>query len=176
LAADHDAAQNRKPKRKWNERMAQRCHGAAATGKPKTAIAALDAAERRAKGSLNAASRGCPFRRRDLVSDRIERPWALMRHHAGWADVFHIESETADSITGFYPDRETVGPPVNYSTRAVLARFTTLETAREAREGAVAEWRKHDAGVREAEAKLREAEKAREDAWLNCLRDAANRS
>jgi hypothetical protein len=99
-----------------------------------------------------------------------------MRHHAGWADVFHIESETGDSITGFYPDRETVGPPVNYSTRAVLARFTTLEAAREAREGAVAEWRKHDAAVREAETKLREAEKAREDAWLNCLRDAANRS
>jgi hypothetical protein len=109
------------------------------------------------------------------VSDRIERPYALMRHHAGWADVFHIDSESADSITGFYPDREAVGPPVNYSTRAVLARFTSLEAAREAREGAVLEWRKHDAGVRDAETKLREAEKLREDAWLNCLRDAANR-
>ena len=110
------------------------------------------------------------------MSDRIERPYALMRHHAGWADVFHIDSESADSITGFYPDREAVGPPVNYSTRAVLARFTSLEAAREAREGAVSEWRKHDAGVRDAEAALRAAEKLREDAWLNCLRDAANRS
>ncbi|CAN7280612.1 hypothetical protein LJR164_001368 [Phenylobacterium sp. LjRoot164] len=108
------------------------------------------------------------------MSDRIERPWALMRHHAGWADVFHIENETADSITGFYPDRETVGPPVNYSVRAVLARFPTMEAARAAREGAVLEWRKHDAGVREAEDKLRAAEKAREDAWLNCLRGAAD--
>lgn len=109
------------------------------------------------------------------VSERIERPWALMRHHAGWADVFHVESETADSITGFYPDRETVGPPVSYSTRAVLARYPTMEAARAAREEAVGEWRKHDAAVREAETRLREAEKAREDAWLACLRDAANR-
>ena len=77
------------------------------------------------------------------MSERTERPWALMRPHAGWADVFHIESETADSITGFYPDRETVGPPVNYSVRAVLARFETMEAARAAREGAVLEWRKH---------------------------------
>lgn len=107
------------------------------------------------------------------MSERVERPWALMRHHAGWADVFRIETETAESITGFYPDRETVGPPVSYSVRAVLARFTTLESARAAREGAVSEWRKHDAGVREAESKLREAEKAREDAWLTCLREAA---
>lgn len=107
------------------------------------------------------------------MSERTERPWALMRHHAGWADVFHIESETADSITGFYPDRETVGPPVNYSVRAVLARFETMEAARAAREGAVLEWRKHDAGVRDAEDILRKAEKAREDAWLTCLRDAA---
>jgi hypothetical protein len=110
-----------------------------------------------------------------MVSERIERPWALMRHHAGWADVFHIETESADSITGFYPDRETVGPPVTYSMRAVLARFPTLEGARSAREGAVAEWRKHDAAVREAEAKLRDAEKNREEAWLKCLRDAAER-
>jgi hypothetical protein len=111
----------------------------------------------------------------NAVSERMERPWALMRHHAGWADVFHIESETADSITGFYPDRETVGPPVNYSVRAVLARYATLEAARSAREDAVAEWRKHDAGVRDAETVLRDAEKAREDAWIKCLRDAANR-
>ena len=110
------------------------------------------------------------------MSDQIERPWALMRHHAGWADVFHIDSETPDTITGFYPDRETVGPPVNYSTRAVLARFPTLEAARSAREGAVLEWRKHDAGVRDAETTLRSAEKLREEAWLNCLKDAAERS
>ena len=110
------------------------------------------------------------------VSDQIQRPWALMRHHAGWADVFHVDSETADSITGFYPDRETVGPPVNYSTRAVLARYSTLESARAAREGAVSEWRKHDAAVRDAETALRTAEKLREDAWLNSLRDAAGRS
>ena len=110
------------------------------------------------------------------MSDRIERPWALMRHHAGWADVFHIDSETADSITGFYPDRETVGPPVTYSLRAVLARYPTLESARAAREGAVSAWRKFDAGVHEAETKLREAEKLREDSWLASLRDAAARS
>ena len=30
------------------------------------------------------------------VSERMERPWALMRHHAGWADVFHIETESKD--------------------------------------------------------------------------------
>ncbi|HPA40320.1 MAG TPA: hypothetical protein PLV04_16355 [Phenylobacterium sp.] len=107
------------------------------------------------------------------MSDGIARPWALMRHHAGWADVFLIEKETADSITGVYPDRETVGPPVNYSMRAVLARFETLEGARAAREGAVLEWRKHDAAVRDAETALRAAEKAREDAWLTCLRGSA---
>jgi hypothetical protein len=112
-------------------------------------------------------------RKENAVSERMERPWALMRHHAGWADVFHIESETADSISGFYPDRETVGPPVSYSVRAVLARYPTLEAARAAREGAVLEWRKHDAAVREAEDKLRTAEKAREDAWLKSLREAA---
>lgn len=108
------------------------------------------------------------------MSDAIERPWALMRHHAGWADVFHVETETADSVTGFYPDRETVGPPVSYSVRAVLARFPTMESARAAREGAVAEYRKHDAGVRDAEDALRSAERKREDAWLKCLRDAAD--
>jgi multidrug resistance efflux pump len=64
---------------------------------------------------------------------------------------------------------------VNYSMRAVLARYETLEAARAAREEAVAEWRKHDAAVREAESRLREAEKAREEAWLACLRDAAGR-
>ncbi len=111
----------------------------------------------------------------NAVSEQLARPWALMRHHAGWADVFHIDTETADAITGFYPDREALGPPVNYSIRAVLARFPTLEAARSAREGAVLEWRKHEAAVQAAEGKLREAEKAREEAWLRCLRDAASR-
>lgn len=110
------------------------------------------------------------------MTDQISKPWALMRHHAGWADVFHIESESADSITGFYPDRETVGPPVNYSVRAVLARYPTLEAARAAREGAVLEWRKHDAAVRDAETQLRDAEKAREDAWIGFLRQEADAS
>lgn len=109
------------------------------------------------------------------MSDAIERPWALMRHHAGWADVFHIEHETADAVTGFYPDRESVGPMVNYSIRAVLARYPTLDAARAAREEAVGEWRKYDASVREAEAKLHDAERAREEAWVACLRDAAAR-
>src|SRR5687767_9500651 len=98
-----------------------------------------------------------------------------MRHHAGWADVFHVDHETEDTVTGFYPDREQVGPPVNYSKRAVLARYTSMETARAAREEAVAEWRKHDTHVREAEAELHAAEKAREEAWIACLRDAAAR-
>lgn len=106
------------------------------------------------------------------MSEAIAKPWALMRHHAGWADVFHIVSETADAVTGFYPDRETVGPHVTYSARAVLARFPTLEAARAAREGGVAEWRKHDAVVKQAHAALTEAEKTREDAWVAWLKAA----
>jgi hypothetical protein len=103
------------------------------------------------------------------MSEAIAKPWALMRHHAGWADTFRIEGETADSVTGFYPDRETVGPHVTYSARAVLARFATLEAARAAREGGVAEWRKHDAAVKQAQAALEAAEKTREDAWVAWL-------
>ncbi len=156
--------------------MAGAAAGTRGGKKAKIAIASLDGAGGRAKGRESAApKRNRTTSTETMVSDRIERPWALMRHHAGWADVFHIDSETADTITGFYPDRETVGPPVNYSTRAVLARYLTLEAARSAREGAVSEWRKHDAGVRDAEAQLRNAEKLREDAWLNSLRDAAGR-
>ena len=60
------------------------------------------------------------------MSDQIVKPWALMRHHAGWADVFRIDSETADAVTGAYPDRETVGPPVTYSVRAVLGKNSPL--------------------------------------------------
>ena len=107
------------------------------------------------------------------MSIQIEKPWALMRHHAGWADVFHIDSETSEAVTGFYPDRETVGPPVTYSIRAVLARFDTFEGAHAAREGGVSEWRKHDAGVREAEAALKAAEQVREKAWTAWLKAAA---
>jgi hypothetical protein len=107
------------------------------------------------------------------VSDQIVRPWALMRHHAGWADVFRIDSETADAVTGAYPDREMVGPPVTYSVRAVLARFDTFEAAHAAREGGVAEWRKHDVAVREAEAALKVAEQTREKAWTDWLKAAA---
>ena len=108
------------------------------------------------------------------MSDIIEKPWALMRHHAGWADVFRIEGESADAVTGFYPDRETVGPHVSYSVRAVLARFPTFEAAHAAREGGVAEWRKHDTAVKDAEAKLRAAEKVREDAWISWLKAAGD--
>jgi hypothetical protein len=108
------------------------------------------------------------------MTDTIEKPWALMRHHAGWADVFRIEAETSDAVTGFYPDRETVGPHVTYSARAVLARFPTMESARAAREGGVAEWRKHDAAVEQAHVALRAAEQTREDAWLAWLSAASN--
>jgi hypothetical protein len=108
-----------------------------------------------------------------MMSAGIAKPWALMRHHAGWADVFHVESETDDAVTGFYPDRETVGPHVTYSARAVLARFPTMEAARAAREGGVAEWRRHDSAVRQAEAALTAAEKTREDAWLAWLQAAS---
>ena len=65
------------------------------------------------------------------MSQEIAKPWALMRHHAGWADIFHVESETADSVTGFYPDREA-SEPTTYNGYAVLARFTTVDAARAA--------------------------------------------
>lgn len=109
------------------------------------------------------------------MSEAIAKPWALMRHHAGWADVFHVESETADAVTGFYPDRETVGPHVTYSARAVLARFPTMEAARAARESGVAEWRKHDADVKKAQDALTVAENAREEAWVAWLRAEGER-
>jgi hypothetical protein len=105
------------------------------------------------------------------MSDGIAKPWALMRHHAGWADIFHVDSETADAVTGFYPDREA-SEPVTYNAYAVLARFATVEAARAARERGLVERRKHDAAVDQAEAALKAAEKAREDAWVAGLRDA----
>ena len=103
------------------------------------------------------------------MSAGIAKPWALMRHHAGWADIFRVESETAESVTGFYPDREA-GEHVTYNAYAVLARFPTVEAARAARERGLLERRKLDAAVEQAEAALKAAEKAREDAWVAGLR------
>jgi len=105
------------------------------------------------------------------MSEAIAKPWALMRHHAGWADIFRVDAETAESVTGFYPDREA-SEPVTYNAYAVLARFATVEAARAARERGLAERRKHDAAVDQAEAALKAAEKAREDAWVAGLRGA----
>jgi len=103
------------------------------------------------------------------MTAEIKNPWALMRHHAGWADIFFIESETGDTITGHYPDREE-SEPVSYTGYAVLARLPTQEAARAARERGLLERRKHDAAVDDAEAALKTAEKAREDAWVAALR------
>jgi hypothetical protein len=100
------------------------------------------------------------------------KPWALMRHHAGWADIFRIESETADGVTGFYPDRES-DERTTYKMFAVLARFPTVEAAKTARERGLVERRKHDAAVDQAHEALKAAEKAREDAWVAGLRAAA---
>ncbi|HZZ35574.1 MAG TPA: hypothetical protein VFE03_07600 [Caulobacteraceae bacterium] len=106
------------------------------------------------------------------MSAEIAKPWALMRHHKGWADIFRVESETADAVTGFYPDREP-GEHVTHTTYAVLARFQTLEAAKAARERGLAERRKHDAAVDQAHAALKAAEKAQEDAWVAGLRASA---
>ena len=104
-----------------------------------------------------------------MTSD-IKRPWALMRHHAGWADIFRIEAETPDGgVTGFYPDRQS-DERVSYTGYAVLARFETVEAAKAARERGLMERRKHDAAVDAAAAALKAAEKAREDAWVAGLR------
>ena len=79
------------------------------------------------------------------------KPWALMRHHAGWADIFHIESETATPS----PASTRIG------RRASRSPITTMrcwrasrpqEAARAARERGLAERRKHDAAVDAAEA------------------------
>jgi hypothetical protein len=102
----------------------------------------------------------------------MTKPWALMRHHAGWADIFFIEAETAEGVvTGHYPDRES-DEPATYNAFAVLARFATQEAARAARERGLAERRKHDAAVDQAEAALKAALQAREDAWVLGLRQA----
>jgi hypothetical protein len=107
-----------------------------------------------------------------MASGTIAKPWALMRRHAGWADIFHIESETAEGVVGVYPDRPSE-ERVSYTAFAVLARFATSESAREARELALAERRRHDAAVDEAHAALQAAEQAREAAWVAALRGAA---
>ena len=106
------------------------------------------------------------------MSAEVAKPWALMRHHAGWADIFRVEAETADGVTGFYPDRES-DEHVTYNTFAVLARFATVEAAKAARERGLMERRKHDAAVDQAHDALKAAEKAREDAWVAGLRAAA---
>ena len=49
-------------------------------------------------------------------------------------------------------------------------RFATVDAARAARERGLLERRKHDAAVDAAEATLKAAEKAREDAWVAGLR------
>ena len=103
------------------------------------------------------------------MSAVIAKPWGLMRHHAGWADIFLIETETADTVTGHYPSRENDGQ-TTYNSYAVLARFENQDAARAARERALAERRKHDDAVDQALEALKAAEKTREDAWLAGLR------
>ena len=101
-----------------------------------------------------------------MTGAAIAKPWALMRHHAGWADIFFVETETAEgAVTGRYPDRES-DEPAAYTAYAVLARFATIEAARAARERGLAERRKHDAAVDQADAVLKAALQAREDAWM----------
>ncbi|HEY2482383.1 MAG TPA: hypothetical protein VGI30_09335 [Caulobacteraceae bacterium] len=101
----------------------------------------------------------------------IAKPWALMRHHPGWADLFLIEAETNAGVTGYYPDRDS-DERATHTHYAVLARFPSSEAAREARERALAERRRHDEAVDRAHAALQAAEKAREDAWVAALRAA----
>jgi hypothetical protein len=103
------------------------------------------------------------------MSGEIVRPWGLMRHHAGWADIFLIESETPESVTGHYPSREN-DEQTTYNTYAVLARFDSQDEARAARERGLEARRKHDAAVDAAAAALKAAEKARDDAWLAGLK------
>lgn len=103
----------------------------------------------------------------------IAKPWALMRHHAGWADIFHVEAESADGVIGHYPDRES-DEQVSYTHYAVLARFATQEAARAARERGLMERRKHDAAVDAAHEALKAAEKAREEAWVAGLLASAD--
>ena len=107
------------------------------------------------------------------MSADIAKPWALMRHHTGWADLFHIQAETNDTVSGVYPEREA-GEQVTLNTYAVLARFVTVEAAKTARERGLAERRKHDGAVDAAHDALKAAEKSREEAWIAGLRAAAD--
>jgi len=75
-------------------------------------------------------------------------------------------------VTGFYPIARRWDRHVSYSTRAVLARFPTFEAGPCRPRKRRREWRKHDAAVKEAEAKLRAAETVREDAWIGWLKAA----
>ena len=93
-----------------------------------------------------------------------------MRHHAGWTVVFKVRQESVSKITGVHPEREALGEEVSYSTRAMLARFETQAEAEAAAGVALAAWKSHDVLVREAEARLRQAERVRENAWLAALR------
>ena len=107
-----------------------------------------------------------------MTDASIARPWALIRHHPGWADLFLIEAEASGGVSGGYPDRES-DERVSHTHYAVLARFESLEAAREARERALVERRRHDAAVDLAHEALNAAEKARVDAWIAALRAAA---
>jgi hypothetical protein len=107
------------------------------------------------------------------MSAGIAKPWALIRHHRGWADIFRIDAETGDSVTGVHPERDS-DEPVTYRGYAVLARFASADAAKAARERGLAERRKHDAAVDQAEAALKAAEQAREDAWVAGLKAAAD--
>jgi len=80
-------------------------------------------------------------------------------------------ADLADAVTAVLSD-EVLARRLTRDARAVLARFATLEAARAAREAAIAEWRKHDDAIHEANQKLRAVEQAREQAWLACLRGA----
>jgi hypothetical protein len=104
-----------------------------------------------------------------MTDIEIANSWALVRHHPGWADIFRIDSETRDGVTGCYPDRDS-DERVTHTHYAVLARFASPEAAREARERALSERRRHDEAVDRAHAALKAAEEAREEAWLAALR------
>ena len=81
------------------------------------------------------------------MSGEVAKPWALMRHHAGWADIFLVEAETADGVTGHYPDRAS-DERTSYTNYAVLARFATQGEARAARERGLLVNRTHETVVR----------------------------
>ena len=103
------------------------------------------------------------------MSTEIARPWALMRHHRGWADIFHIEAEAGATVTGRYPDRDA-DEEMTLNNYAVLARFESHDDAKAARDRGLAERRRHDPTVDAAEAALKAAEQARDEAWMAALK------